>query len=134
MTRATSETITTAQKAFEQFAYGLATGEWNPFLELLTDDFTFWFPVGPYQGWNVGKERAFTFFQYVSAAFETGLKVTLEGMASNEKTVIFEMRSEGLLQGKPYQNQVAVSFDVRGDKICCYREYLAVIVPPTSKD
>jgi ketosteroid isomerase-like protein len=134
MTRATSETITTAQKAFEQFAYGLATGEWNAFLDMLADDFTFWFPVGPYQGWNVGKERASAFFEYVSEAFDTGLKVTLESIASNEKTAIFEMRTEGLLRGKPYQNQVAVSFDVCGDKICCYREYLAVIVPPTAKD
>ncbi|MDJ0661980.1 MAG: hypothetical protein QNJ42_21215 [Crocosphaera sp.] len=49
----------------------------------------------------------------------------------NEKTVIFEFRDEGLFRGVPYKNRVAISkrsasrcaFDIRGDKICAYREY-----------
>jgi ketosteroid isomerase-like protein len=98
---------------------------------MLTDDFTFWFPVGSYQGWNVGKEKAIAFFQYVSGAFTGGLAVTLERVTSNDSTVVFEIRSQGLLLGKPYNNQAAISFDVRGDKICSYREYLAVVFQPS---
>lgn len=55
----------TAQQAFHHFTYGLATAEWQSFLDMLTEDFTFWFPVGPYQGLNVGKEKAAAFCQYV---------------------------------------------------------------------
>lgn len=112
-----------AHRAFQHFTHGLATGEWQQFLDMLTEDFTFWFPMGPYQGLNVGKERAIAFFQYVSEAFSQGLSVTLDRVTSNETTVVFEFRDEGLLFGQPYKNRVAVSFDVRGDKICGYREY-----------
>lgn len=132
MAQATPSTMETAQQAFKYFTQGLATGEWEPFLDMLTDDFTFWFPVGAYKGLNVGKERAAAFFQFVSEAMDKGLTVTLEGVTSNETTVVFEFRSQGYLRGNPYQNQVAVSFDVRDDKICSYREYMAVVFPPKS--
>jgi ketosteroid isomerase-like protein len=61
---------------------------------------------------------------------DQGLTLTLERVTSNETTVVFEFRSEGFLRGNPYQNQIAVSFDVRGDKICSYREYMAIVIPP----
>ena len=125
------DTMQTADRAFRHFTHGLATGEWEMFLEMLTDDFTFWFPVGSYQGWNVGKQKAIAFFQYVSDAFTEGLAVTLERVTSNDSTVVFEIRSQGFLLGKPYNNQAAISFDVRGDKICSYREYLAVVFQPS---
>ncbi|MEA5534275.1 nuclear transport factor 2 family protein [Crocosphaera sp. XPORK-15E] len=116
-------TLEVGQKAFKKFTHGLKTGEWEPFLEMLTDDFTFWFPVGEFHGLNVGKERAKEFFDYVSKAFNEGLTVTLDSITSNEKTVIFEFRDEGPMRGQPYKNRVAVAFDVSDDKICAYREY-----------
>lgn len=124
------DVMETAQQAFEHFTQGLATGKWEPFLDTLTEDFTFWFPVGVYKGLNVGKARASAFFHYVSEVMNEGLTVTLQRVTSNETTVVFEFRSEGYLRGTPYQNQTAVSFDVRGDKICSYREYLAIVVQP----
>lgn len=118
-------TIAVAQEAFEKFTHGLATGEWEAFLELLTDDFTFWFPVGKFHGLNEGKERAAEFFQYVSEAYSEGLSITsVDRVTSNETTVVFEFRDQGPMWGKPYKNRVAVSFDIRGDKVCGYREYL----------
>ena len=98
---------------------------------MVTDDFTFWFPTGQYHGLNEGKEKAKEFFTFVSEAFSEGLFITLENIVSNEKTVIFEFRDEGLFRGVPYKNRVAISkrsasrcaFDIRGDKICAYREY-----------
>ncbi len=117
------ETMEVAQRAFQQFTHGLATGEWQSFVDILTDDFTFWFPMGKFHGLNIGKERASEFFQYVSEAFNQGLSVTLDRVTSNETTVVFEFRDEGLMWGEVYKNRVAVSFDVRGDKICGYREY-----------
>lgn len=116
-------TIEVAHRAFQHFTHGLATGEWQLFVDMLTEDFTFWFPVGQYHGLNVGKERAIAFFQYVSETFSKGLVVTLDRVTSNETTVVFEFRDEGFMWEQPYKNRIAVSFDVRGDKICGYREY-----------
>jgi ketosteroid isomerase-like protein len=116
-------TLTVAHQAFEHFQHGLATGEWNQFLDMLTEDFSFWFPMGKFHGLNEGKEKAKEFFQYVSQAYKSGLTVTLDRVTSNETTVVFEFRDQGLLFGELYKNRVAVSFDVRGDKICSYREY-----------
>ena len=79
--------------------------------------------MGPYHGLNEGKERAAEFFHYVSTTFEQGLTLTLDRVTSNDTTVVFEFRDEGLMLGQAYKNRVAVSFDVRGDKICAYREY-----------
>ncbi|OUL24437.1 ketosteroid isomerase [Nostoc sp. RF31YmG] len=124
MLQDSENTLKVAQQAFEHFTHGLATGEWQEFLDILTEDFTFWFPMGKFHGLNEGKERAKEFFQYVNASFSPGIKLTsLDRITSNETTVVFEFRDEGLLLGQPYKNRVAVSFDVRGDKICAYREY-----------
>jgi ketosteroid isomerase-like protein len=117
-------TLKVAHQAFEYLQHGLATADWNPMLDLLTADFTFWFPVGAYHGLNVGKEQAQAFFQHVSEVFGQTIKVTsLERVTSNETTVVFEFRDEGMMGSEPYANRIAVSFDVRGDKICGYREY-----------
>jgi ketosteroid isomerase-like protein len=119
-----SQTLAVAHHAFAHFRHGLETGAWQPFLEMLTDDFTFWFPIGQFHGLNVGKERAIAFFNYVSEVYNEGLVLTLDRVTSNETTVVFEFRDEGKMRGEPYKNRVAVSFDVRGDRICSYREYL----------
>ncbi|HAZ43673.1 MAG TPA: ketosteroid isomerase [Cyanobacteria bacterium UBA11369] len=117
-------TMAVAQQAFEYFTRGLATGEWDSFLDMLTDDFTFWFPIGSFHGFNQGKERARAFFEYVSEVFG-GITITsIERVTSSDTTVVFEFRDEGKMRGEPYKNRIAVSFDIRGDKICGYREYL----------
>jgi ketosteroid isomerase-like protein len=123
MAEGSENTLKVAHQAFEHFRHGLATGEWQPFLAMLSDDFTFWFPVGPYHGLNVGKERAIAFFQYVSETFSEGLSLTLDRVTSNQTTVVFEFRDEGVMRGEDYKNRIAVSFDVRDDLICSYREY-----------
>ncbi|MBS9386608.1 MAG: nuclear transport factor 2 family protein [Dolichospermum sp. BR01] len=117
-------TLKIAHQAFAYFTQGLETGNWQAFLDMLTDDFTFWFPMGKFHGLNIGKERAKEFFEYVSEAFQAGIKITsLDNITSNEKTVIFEFRDEGNLFSNPYKNRVAVAFDIRDNQVCAYREY-----------
>ncbi|NJM59285.1 MAG: nuclear transport factor 2 family protein [Oscillatoriales cyanobacterium RU_3_3] len=124
MTENSENTLKVAHQAFDNLQHGLATGDWNPLLDLLTEDFTFWFPVGTYHGLNVGKEKAKAFFLYVSEMFGQTIRLTsLERVTSNETTVVFEFRDEGMMRSEPYKNRIAVSFDVRGDQICSYREY-----------
>lgn len=113
-----------ADQAFERFTGGLATGRWDPFFEMLADDFTFSFPTGKYVGQHTGKEKAMEFFRYVSTAFPNGIKVTeVLRRTGSDRTFVFEFRDEGLLRGEPYKNRVAISLDVCGDRICGYREY-----------
>lgn len=119
-----TNTLAVARQAFAYFERGLATGDWQAFFDMLTDDFSFWFPLGQFHGLNVGKARAIEFFHYVSEVYSEGLTLTLDRITSNETTVVFEFRDEGLMRGKPYKNRVAISLDVRDDKICGYREYL----------
>lgn len=116
-----------AQTAFHDFEHGLAQGDWSRFLDRLSDDFSFWFPAGPFQGMNHGKEQATAFFQSVTQVFPRGLTLKVERIFTHEATVLFEVRSEGLVGETLYQNQAAISFDVRGNQICAYREYLGVI-------
>lgn len=127
MTAASPETLKIAQEAFRDFSRGLTTGDWSDFLTWLSDDFTFWFPAGPFKGHNEGRETAAAFFAAVSKVFPEGLSLTLERTLSEGNTVLFEVRSQGLMLGHPYENQAAISFDVAGDKISAYREYLGVI-------
>ncbi|NEQ51847.1 MAG: nuclear transport factor 2 family protein [Leptolyngbya sp. SIO3F4] len=127
MTTASPEILNVAEAAFQDFSQGLSTGDWSTFLACLSDDFTFWFPAGPFKGLNSGKDQAEAFFASVSKVFPEGLTLVLERTLSSGNTVLFEVRSKGLMLGNPYENQAAISFDVAGDKICGYREYLGVI-------
>lgn len=132
MTEANLNTLAVAQAAFQAFAAGLAGGDWSPFLAQLSDDFSFWFPAGPFKGWNYGRERAIAFFNTVSTVFPDGLQLTVQQITSNPTTVVFEVRSQGSMMGHPYTNQAAVAFEVKNGKIATYREYLGVIFQLTT--
>jgi ketosteroid isomerase-like protein len=128
MESGTSSTLAVAQEGFDRFKQGLATGKWEPFLEMLTEDCTFSFPAGSYKGVNQGKTTLAKFLNYATeSVFKKGLTLTLQRITYNQTTVIFEVVSEGEMWGKPYENQAAIAFDIQGDRICSYREYLAVI-------
>lgn len=127
MSEASSQLLQIAQNAFQDFSAGLAGGDWSPFLNQLSDDFRFWFPAGSFKGWNEGKERARDFFASVSQVFPEGLSLEVEQILSNSTTVIFEVRSQGIMLGHPYQNRAAIAFEVRDGKICSYREYLGLV-------
>ena len=118
------QTLAVAERGFVHFKSGLATGQWQPLLELLGDDFVFYFPQGKYRGRHEGRAKAEEFFNYVSATFVGGLTITERyRVTAGESTVVFEFTDVGKLRGEPYQGRVALSWDIRGDKIVAYREY-----------
>lgn len=118
-----------AHIAFNRFSEGLAHKNWDLFLEIITDDFTFYVPTGQFKGTNIGKEKAADFFKYVSeTVFPEGLFLTVKRITSSDNTAVFEVESEGKMFDKPYHNQVAISFDIRHNKIAAYREYVAVVI------
>ena len=115
--------------AFETFRRGLKTGDWSGFTDLLTDDFTFYFPQGKWHGEHHGKAKALEFFSYVTSVFPGGITVvSLDRVHGSGDTVMFEFKDEGtmVLPGalpRPYKNRVAIAVDFRGDQVCGYREY-----------
>ena len=117
-----------ADRAFAAFRVGLASGQWQSWFDMLTDDFSFYFPQGKWLGQHAGKTKAIEFFTYVSAVFKDGLRVvSVDRVLQNASTVLFEFKDEGPLylpDGKrDYKNRVAISLDVRGQQIAGYREY-----------
>jgi ketosteroid isomerase-like protein len=116
-----------AQASFADFATGLARGDWQPFLDRLSNDVTFWFPAGPFKGHNQGKEKLAAFLAAVPKVFPGGLTVEVVQITSSETTVVFEVRSTGMMGSQPYENQAAIAFDIRDGQICAYREYLGVV-------
>ncbi|MGF1460654.1 MAG: nuclear transport factor 2 family protein [Leptolyngbyaceae cyanobacterium] len=129
MTSAISEILEVAHQAFQDYAKGLSTGEWQPFLDRLSDDFNFWFPAGPFKGTHYGKEKAAAFLASIPQIFPGGLTLTLLQVTANDTTVVFEVRSQGLMGAEPYENQAAIAFDIRHSRVCAYREYLSVVFP-----
>ncbi|MBE9033477.1 nuclear transport factor 2 family protein, partial [filamentous cyanobacterium LEGE 11480] len=97
------------------------------FLGRLHDEFSFWFPAGPFQGINHGKERAAEFFAVVRQLFPEGLELELVQVMSNATNVVFEVRSRGVMLGRPYENQAAIAFEIRDGLVVSYREYLGVV-------
>lgn len=115
--------------AFEKFRTGLKTGAWGDFIDLLTEDFTFYFPQGKWRGEHHGQARARVFFSYVTSVFPGGITVTsLDHVLVSGETVMLEFKDEGTMalrgaEPRPYRNRVAIAFDFRGDRVRGYREY-----------
>lgn len=116
-----------AERAWGRFRDGLATGQWEPWLSMLDEDFTFFFPTGRYHGLHTGKAKAREFFAYVSSVYPDGLRVTLDWTTIEGSRAIFEFRSEGTLvlptERRAYKNRVAVAMEFRDGLVVAYREY-----------
>jgi hypothetical protein len=56
MIQQTSSILKTAQAAFDAFAHGWGTGDFQPYIDMLTDEFVFWYPTGARRGQFSGAE------------------------------------------------------------------------------
>ena len=123
------EVMMVARCAWDGFVLGRATGDWAAFLEVLSDDVTFFTSLpGPFQGENHGKRRAIQFAQYASMRklgqfrFQKPIRVSRE-----DATVVFEAWDEGTIAGESITNRVALSFDIEDAKVITVREYVGVM-------
>lgn len=125
-----SQTRQVADKAWKRFQNAWATGEWQPFLDMLTDDFTFWFPEGEFRGrysGRQGKEKVVAWANYHRKE-RNRVRTIPTHVSIGENTVVFENESESIPPGS-YKNWEAVVFEVRGEKISALREYWGNLQP-----
>jgi ketosteroid isomerase-like protein len=119
-----------ATRAWRLFQTAWATGDWQPFFDITTDDFQFYFPQGEFAGLHqgrAGKERLVAWGNYHRQAGNrvrsVATHVTIGG-----NTALFENTSTSIPEGA-YRNYEAVVFEVRGDRISALREYWNVLQP-----
>ncbi len=121
-------TLAVASRAFGHLRDGLASGNWQPWLDMLADDFSFRFPMGRWRGEHRGRSDAARFCAYVRSVYPEGLELEIDRVTANQDTVVFEFRDWGTLiipdqPPRAYRNRVAISLDVRDGRIAAYREY-----------
>ncbi|QSJ15958.1 nuclear transport factor 2 family protein [Nostoc sp. UHCC 0702] len=123
-------TIKTAQQAFDHLAKGWATGDYQPYIDMLSDHVSFWLPVGKQRSQPFAYEGKQQIIARLQARTEKGDRLTFSSpdrVTSNNTTVTFEFESQGTIASLPFKGRNAISFDVKGGKISAVREYFGDI-------
>lgn len=116
----------TTHEAFDAFRRAFETGHTVDFLEKVTDDFHFFVPL-PLDGWNQkqhGRERFEELIRFERSVFQMSLTPLIE--LENESYGMVVFRSEGLLNGRPFRNELSVVFEFEKDRIRSFREYVGM--------
>jgi ketosteroid isomerase-like protein len=125
-----ADTRRVAMKAWDLFLAAWVTGEWQPFFDITTDDFQFYFPAGEFAGLHEGadgKRKLVDWGNYHRNAGNRIRSVTLN-VTIGGNTVLFETAATSEPEGF-YRNYEAIVFEVRGEKISALREYWNVLNP-----
>ncbi|MEO0535239.1 MAG: nuclear transport factor 2 family protein [Cyanobacteria bacterium P01_A01_bin.123] len=116
----------TARKAFDLFAQGWINGDFNPYIDLLADEMTFWFPMGKHRGKFSGVEGRQQMIAKCRDHEAAGDRLTFHPpnyVLTDGTSVIFEFESEGLYGGEPYKGHNAIAFEIQDGKVIGFREY-----------
>lgn len=119
-------TLSIAQQAFASFTQGWATGDFQTFLDRLTDELTFWYPYGKYRGKFSGEEGKAQMIAKCRDHCAAGDRLAFSPphhITSSETTVVFEFECEGVIESEPYSGRIAIALEVSGNKISGFREY-----------
>jgi hypothetical protein len=118
---------TIAQSTLTALIHGLQTGQWQSFLEHLTDDVTIWFPREPFQGLNQGKDRAIALLQ--SVRWDREVAIAVEHITCNGTSVMLELRLTRPGGSSSGFERAAISFEVIGEKVAAIVPYLLLVHP-----
>ncbi|MGG4107420.1 nuclear transport factor 2 family protein [Paenibacillus lautus] len=113
-------------EVFDAFKQALETGDTADFLTTVTEDFHFFVPL-PLEGWNheqQGKERFEELIRFERSVFQMQLTPLIELESEDNGVVVF--RSEGLLNGRLFRNELAIVFEFEGERIRSFREYVGM--------
>lgn len=122
----TNSTLETARKAFDLFAQGWSSGDFDPYINLLADEMSFWFPMGTHRGkfsGTAGREQMIAKCRDHEVA---GDRLTLhepDYVLTGGNSVLFEFIAEGNYAGQAYRGHNAIAFEVSDRKVIGFREY-----------
>lgn len=121
-----------ADRAMDRFTSAWRTGEWLPFLEMATPEFSFWFPVGPHVGMHEGFSGREVLGRWALANGTSGAR--LEGVVKSRvatgSRVIYETEATGTAgPALNYRNWEVIVLTVSGDRISGLHEYWGSFPP-----
>ncbi len=116
--------------AYQQFLNGWTTGNWQAFLDLLSDDLIFQYPAGAYKGRHLAPEGKLKMSAWANSHTEAGdrIQITPTLKLFQDDWGIFCANSIGTYNGEPYDGNEAYFIRVRGNQIIEYREYIGDII------
>ncbi len=114
------------QQAIDHFLSGWSTGNWEPFIAMLSDNFVFQFPGGPFQGRHDGPDAKQKMVQWARHNGEAGDRIFSEPNLTmvDGDWIVFCDRASGTIDGQSYSGFHAIFMKIDGDKIAEYREYI----------
>jgi ketosteroid isomerase-like protein len=118
------------EDAYQEFISGWATGNWQPFLDLLSDDLIFQYPAGTYRGRHLALKGKPVMLAWANAHKDAGdrIQITPSLTVFQDDWGIFTAISVGTYNGEPYDGNEAYFLRVQGNQIVEYREYIGDIV------
>lgn len=115
-----------ANAAMDRFDGGWQTGDWQPFLAILTDDCSFWFPEDPARGRfdRASGRQAVAGWTAFHAAAGNRISGRRRRVTAAGDRVFYEYDSVGASPGTAaYRNWELIVVEVRGDRIKAFHEY-----------
>ncbi|MEV0826961.1 nuclear transport factor 2 family protein [Nonomuraea rubra] len=121
-----------ADRAMDRFDHGWRTGEWEPFLAMLTPRFSFWFPEGQWRGRHEGEAGRQAIAAWATFHGDNGNRV--QGRRRNVTTmgdrVLYEYDTRGASPStEGYLNWETIIVRVTGERLSALHEYWGNIPP-----
>lgn len=120
--------IETNKQIARAFCDNISTGQIDAAMALMAEDSTWWVAGKPHLFALAGKKNKKEFFELLGqilAMMPKGLRLTPAAMTAEGDRVAVEAVSFGeMSNGKTYNNQYHLLFEIRDDKIWAVREYL----------
>lgn len=126
MTTMNRRNLEVATRAFQYFAHGWARGDFQSYIEMLTEEFEFSFPEGEQRGHYSGSEGRERMIAKCEGHVRAGERLTLHPphhVTEGRTTVVFEFVAEGMLGGLYFRGEIAIAFEISGERISGFREY-----------
>ncbi|NJO81057.1 MAG: nuclear transport factor 2 family protein [Cyanobacteria bacterium RM1_2_2] len=118
------------EAAYQKFLNGWATGDWQPFLDELSEDLIFQYPAGTFRGRHLAPDGKPAMVAWANGHKEAGDRIQITPSLSifQDDWGIFAANSTGTYNGEPYDGNEAYFLRAQGDQIVEYREYIGDIV------
>jgi hypothetical protein len=115
-----------ADRAMDRFVTAWRTGDWQPFLDTTTPEFSFWFPIGPHVGRHEGATGQQKLSEWARQNGTSGarLESVVRSREVTEAGVIYQTEATGTAgPALGYDNWEVIVLTVSGDRINGLHEY-----------